>query len=172
MRSTTGSSIYIWFFFSNKALLGVFNVQFLWLALYDSICYFYTVFNLTRPKIWTGPIPRPVSVLEIERDWYRDGSQFWTLNRTNTETGFGSGHWMGPIPRPGIGPKKICDLTETIPLPRVSLGTDPKLILFPTSWLPVAVYVGAEGGGGVTKSSPFCNFWGMMCHGKTGNTMA
>ena len=58
---------------------------------------------------------------------------------------------MGPIPRPGIGPKKICDLTETIPIPRVSLGTDPKLILFPTSWLPVAVYAGAEG---VTKSSP------------------
>ena len=45
----------------------------------------------------------------------------------------------------GNGPKKICDLTETIPIPRVSLGTDPKLILFPTSWLPVAVYAGAEG---------------------------
>jgi len=90
---------------------------------YDSICAFYILRNLERPKIWTGPIPRPVSVLDIERDRDRDWSRFWILNGTDTKTGLGSEHWMGPIPRPGIRAQKIWDLTETIPIPRVSLGS-------------------------------------------------
>ena len=41
---------------------------------------------------------RPIPVLNIEQDWYRDQSRFWTLNGTDTETSPGYWYWTGPIP--------------------------------------------------------------------------
>ena len=62
-----------------------------------------------------GLIPRLVSVLDIERDRYRDQSQSWLLNETDTETSIKFSDPMILIPIPGIVPQKIRDLTGTIP---------------------------------------------------------
>jgi len=110
---------------------------------YDSICAFYILRNLERPKIWTGPIPRPVSVLDIERDRDRDWSRFWILNGTDTKTGLGSEHWTGPIPRPGIRAQKIRDDTDTESLARLWNTCGPEWyqpsfrMTHPTSTTPV-----------------------------------
>ena len=70
-----------------------------------------------------GLILRLVSVLDIERDQYRDRSQSWLLNGTDTETSIKFSDPMILIPIPGIIPQKIQDLTGTIPRREVLLDS-------------------------------------------------
>ena len=61
-----------------------------------------------------GLIPRLISVVDIERDQYRDPSQSWTLNGTDTKNSIEFSNPTILIPIPGLGKYKRVKIFQTV----------------------------------------------------------